>query len=59
MIDKYLKQSVFSDQEDFVQNYKVIVPEHFNFAYDVVDEWAAKEPDKKALLWTNDQGECR
>ena len=48
MIDKYLKQSVFSDQEDFVQNYKVIVPEHFNFAYDVVDEWAAKEPDKKA-----------
>jgi len=35
------------------------VPENFNFGYDIVDAWAAKEPDKRALLWTNDQGECR
>ena len=31
----------------------------FNFGYDVVDAWAAEQPDKPALLWTNDQGECR
>ena len=59
MIEKYLKQVEFTSQKDFEENYKLIVPEHFNFAYNVVDEWATKEPNKKALLWTNDQGECR
>ena len=33
-----------------------IVPEHFNFAYDVMDVWAEEAPDKLALLWTNDEG---
>ncbi|MDP4277107.1 MAG: AMP-binding protein [Bacteroidota bacterium] len=59
MIEKYLKKTQFSDYEDFKNNFELIIPEHFNFAYDVVDEWAAKEPDKLALLWTNDLGECR
>ena len=40
-----------------MDNFEVIVPENFNFAYDVVDEWAAKDPERKALCWTNDKGE--
>ena len=40
-----------------MQNFKVKVPENFNFGYDVVDEWARIAPDKQALLWTNDRGE--
>ena len=40
-------------------NYELIIPQDFNFAYDVVDGWAAQNPHKRALLWTNDQGECR
>jgi len=59
MLEKFLKQTEFKDFDDFKANYQLIVPENFNFAYDVVDEWAAKEPNKKALLWTNDQGQCR
>ena len=59
MIEKYLKQTKFANYEDFKNNFELIVPEDFNFAYDVVDEWAAKEPNKRALLWTNDQGDCR
>ena len=59
MLEKFLQQTEFKDFEDFKANYKLIVPENFNFGYDIVDAWAAKEPDKKALLWTNDQGECR
>lgn len=59
MLEKYLQQTEFKDFEDFKANYKLIVPDNFNFGYDIVDAWAAKEPDKKALLWTNDQGECR
>jgi len=59
MIEKYLKQTKFADYEDFKTNYELIVPEDFNFAYDVVDDWAKKEPNKRALLWTNDQGDVR
>lgn len=35
MLEKFLKQTSFSSQEDFMQNFKVIVPENFNFGYDV------------------------
>lgn len=56
MIERFLKQCEFKSLEDFQNNYEVIVPDHFNFAYDVVDEWAREQPDKAALLWTNDAG---
>ncbi|WP_372774584.1 AMP-binding protein [Mangrovibacterium sp.] len=59
MIEKYLTQTTYSDFEDFKANYKLVIPEDFNFAYDVVDGWAEKAPNKRALLWTNDQGESR
>ncbi len=59
MIEKYLQQTTFHNFEDFKTNYKLIIPEDFNFAYDVVDGWAATSPHKRALLWTNDQGQCR
>lgn len=38
---------------------KINVPENFNFGYDVVDAWATEQPDKPALLWTNDKGDHR
>ncbi len=57
MLEKFLKKTQFDSYEDFKQNYKVIVPDHFNFAYDVMDEWAVQKPNKVALLWTNDKGE--
>ncbi len=31
------------------------VPDGFNFAYDVVDRIAAEEPDKRALVWVQDE----
>lgn len=59
MLEKFLNQCEFSSLEDFQSNYKVNVPENFNFAYDVVDAWAETEPDRRALLWTNEEGEER
>lgn len=59
MIEKFLKQTKFSSYEDFMKNYQVIVPEHFNFGYDVVDAYAETEPEKEALLWTNDRGDVK
>ena len=57
MLKRFVKQTTFSSQEDFMKNFKIIVPENFNFGYDVVDEWAKTDPDKKALCWINDKGE--
>ena len=59
MLEKYLKQTEFSSYEDFMENYQVQVPEHFNFAYDVIDAYAETEPDKDAILWTNDRGDVK
>ena len=57
MVEKFLEQNNFTSQEDFIKNLKIKVPENFNFGYDIVDAWAAEDPDKNALLWTNDKGE--
>lgn len=59
MVERFLSQTSFTSQEDFKNNLKINVPENFNFGYDVVDAWAAEQPEKKALLWTNDKGESR
>ncbi len=59
MIDKYLEQTAFSSYEDFMQHFKVRVPADFNFAYDVVDAYAASEPNKDAIIWTNDKGDVK
>jgi acetyl-CoA synthetase len=59
MVEKYISQQTFENQEDFNKNFKINVPENFNFAYDIVDEWAKTNPDKPALNWVNDQGEHR
>lgn len=55
MTERYLKQTKFSSYEDFMQNFKVTIPETFNFGYDIVDEWARIQPDKRAIVWTNGQ----
>lgn len=57
MLEKYINQTSFSSQEDFIKNFRINVPENFNFGYDIVDAWAETEPDKKALCWTNDKGQ--
>ena len=57
MVGKYINRFSYKDYEDFKENYRIIVPENFNFGYDIVDEWAMKEPNKKALLWCNDDGQ--
>ena len=58
MIERFLRQTEFKSQDDFRENLHFLIPEHFNFAYDVMDVWAAEQPDKLALLWTNDEGAC-
>ena len=56
MIERFLKQAQFASLEDFRKNFRLKVPRNFNFAYDVMDVWAAEQPDKPALVWANDKG---
>jgi len=57
MLERFLEQTTFVSQDDFKKNFKIKVPENFNYGYDVVDARAEKEPEKRALCWTNDKGE--
>lgn len=59
MLEKYLPKTDFRDYADFMENFKVNVPEDFNFAYDVVDAYAEQNPEKECLLWTNDRKDVR
>ena len=59
LADRYLDRTEFDSYEDFLQNYKLKIPENFNFGYDIVDVYAKECPDKLALLWCNDHGEER
>ena len=56
MVERFLKQTQFTSSEDYNEHLEFIIPEHFNFAYDVMDAWANEAPEKLALLWTNDEG---
>ncbi len=59
ILKKYCPRIEFDSYEDFYENFRIDVPADFNFGYDVVDEWARVEPDKRALLWCDDVGEER
>ena len=56
MVERFLRQTSFTSVEDYNRNLEFMIPEHFNFAYDVMDAWAEEKPDGLALLWTNDEG---
>ena len=56
ILKKYCPRIDFDSYEDFYENFRIEVPETFNFAYDVVDEWARVEPEKRALVWCDDEG---
>ena len=57
LLKKYLPQIEFESYEEFREKFTINVPEDFNFGYDVVDAWADEEPEKRALVWVNEQGE--
>lgn len=57
LLHRFLPRTEFDSYEDFKANYKVNIPENFNFGFDVVDAWAEADKNKKALVWCNDHGE--
>ncbi|MBN2111156.1 MAG: AMP-binding protein [Methanosarcinaceae archaeon] len=57
LLDRYVSRTEFDSYEDFKENFRINIPDNFNFAYDVVDVYAKEQPDKKALIWCDDNDE--
>lgn len=56
LFNKFVNKSDFDSYEDFYENFNINIPENFNFAYDVVDEYARLCPEKKAMVWCDEKG---
>ena len=56
MVERFLKQTTFTSTEDYNRNLEFLIPDNFNFAYDVMDAWAVEAPEKTALIWASDEG---
>ena len=57
LYQKYMKETW--DAEGNLCKVDYDVPENFNFAFDVLDHLAQKNPDKLAMRWVSNQKECR
>ena len=57
LLSRFTNATKFRDYDDFYNNFKLNVPQNFNYAYDVVDEYAKLEHGKRALVWCDDAGE--
>jgi acetyl-CoA synthetase len=57
ILNKFLSRIDYESYEDLYKNFKISIPENFNFAYDVVDEYAKTEPKREALVWCDDNDE--
>ena len=44
------------DENGLLKTYKVHYPDDFNFAYDIVDDIAINDPNRRALQWCDDRG---
>lgn len=55
LIEDYVNRVDFDSYEDFYDNFEITYKDDYNFGYDVIDKYAEIEPEKMALIWTNDE----
>ncbi len=55
--DFLVEDREFKDYDDFAKNCRLKAPENFNFAYDIVDRYAKEAPEKRALVWIDDNSD--
>ena len=58
LLNKFISKIDYDSYEDLYENFKISIPDNFNFAYDVVDEYAKTEPKREALVWCDDNDEA-
>ena len=42
--------------DELVKNFKINIPDNFNYSFDVIDVIASEEPDRTAIVWCDDHG---
>ncbi len=47
------------DENGVLTRFDIHCPENFNFAYDVIDRIAELEPERRAMVWSDEHGEER
>ena len=52
LYEKFVTEEL--NEDNTLKSLKFHAPSNFNFGYDVVDEWAKTNPDKKAMIWVAD-----
>ena len=55
--EEYLTCDMDNGWEAAQKSFSLHIPDNFNFAYDVIDRYAAEAPEAEALVWCNDKGE--
>ena len=49
-------QHNMADYDEVYANFRIEVPEYYNFGFDVIDAWAQRDRNKLAMIWTDQQG---
>lgn len=57
--EEYLTCDMDNGWEAAQKSFSLHIPDNFNFAYDVIDRYAAEAPEAEALVWCDDKGEER
>lgn len=52
---RYVDETYAPDGQ--LETFNVHYPDNFNFGYDVVDDIAVNDPDRRAMIWCNPEGE--
>lgn len=47
------------DENGILNKFELKYPDNFNFSYDIIDKYAELEPDRRALLWVDLEGNER
>ena len=47
------------DENGVINKFDLRLPENFSFAYDIIDKIAEIEPDRRAMIWCDDEGRER
>ena len=51
---RYVKETY--DENGLLKDFKIECPDNFNFGYDIVDDIAVNDPDRRALVWQHEDG---
>lgn len=56
MLSRFSPRLDFDNYEDFAASFEVNAPDNFNFARDVVDALADRDPERTAMVWCDEKG---